>query len=726
MHDVARNQRQFRHSTLGRTIWVANLTIRTPQFDDAVGGSLRLLKKCDRDVSGASEPIGTVEVALSHTARLLDRDPLLAAEQAGEILKAVPGHPQALLLLGIARRMAGEPERALDILSALAKTQPRTASVHFELGMTLAALGRGEDAVAALRRCVELAPDFADGWRVLGDHLTAMGDSAGADMARSRFLKASTRDPRLLAAAAALCDNRVAEAETALRAHLKESPTDIAAIRMFAEVAARLRRYRDAENLLARCLELAPGFHAARHNYALVLFRQSKAAEALPHIERLLSVEPRNPGYRSLKAAILGGVGEYDAAIDLYGQVLAEYPGQAKLWMSYGHALKTAGRQQEGIKAYRRTIQLDPASGEAYWSLANLKTFRFEAGDLDAIRAQLARPQLTAEERYHFHFALGKALEDAKDYAPSFEHYLQGNALRRVEINYDADENHRHVVRSKTLFTRQFFAERAGYGLTAADPIFIVGLPRAGSTLLEQILASHSCVEGTMELPDVASIARTFKRTPGADSSRYPEDLQQLDCGELQELGRLYLQRTRVYRKGGLPFFIDKMPNNFAHIGLIHLMLPRARIIDARRHPLGCCFSGFKQHFARGQGFTYDLGELGRYYTDYVELMAHFDEVLPGRVHRVFYEELIEDTETQVRRLLDHCGLQFEPACLRFYENERAVRTASSEQVRTPIYRDGVEQWRNYEPWLAQLQAALGPVLEAYPRVPAFQGDVRD
>ncbi|TMJ57872.1 MAG: tetratricopeptide repeat protein [Alphaproteobacteria bacterium] len=615
--------------------------------------------------------------------------PRLAAEQAGEILKAVPGHPNASLLLGMARRNGGDPAAALSVLAPLAAAQPRWVAAHFELGLTLGALGRGEDAVTELRKAVELNPDLPDAWRALADHLTAMGDDAGAETARARFLKVSTRDPRLMAAAAALCDNRIPEAEALLRRHLHEHPTDIAAIRMFAEVAARLGRYHDAENLLARCLELAPGFAGARHNYAVALYRQGKPAAALPQVEQLRAAEPANPNYRSLEAAVLAGIGEYARSIDIYAEVLRRYPNQAKIWLSYGHALKTAGRSSEGIRAYRRTLELDPGLGEAWWSLANLKTFRFTAEELRQMQTQLARTDLKTEDRYHFHFALGKSLEDQQDYGSSFEHYRQGNGLRRAQIHYDPAEGREHLARARTLFTREFFAARDRQGAPDPDPIFIVGLPRAGSTLIEQILASHSQVEGTMELPDIPAMAHA-----------------------VAERGRVSGLRCA--------FFIDKLPNNFLHLGLIHLMLPNARIIDARRHPLGCCFSAFKQHFARGQNFTYDLAELGAYYRSYVELMAHFDAVLPGRVHRVFYERMIEDTEGEVRRLLEYCRLPFEPACLRFYENERAVRTASSEQVRTPIYREGLEQWGHYEPWLGALKAALGSVLEAYPATPDF------
>lgn len=668
--------------------------------------------------SGAAEPVGSVDVALAHAVRLLERDPLLAAEQAGEILKSVPGHPNATLVLGIARRASGDPTAAFTLLAPLIVSQPRWAAAHYELGLTLGELGRGEEAVAELRQAVQLNPELPDAWRSLADHLTAMGEDAGADAARARFLKESTRDPRLMTAAAALCDNRIPEAEALLRRHLLEHPTDIAAIRMFAEVAARLGRYQDAENLLARCLELAPGFHGARHNYAVALFRQGKHAAALPEVDRLLAVEPHNPNYRSMQAAVLGSIGEYARAIGIYDGVLRQYPQQAKVWMSYGHALKTAGRAAEGISAYRRTLELDPGLGEVWWSLANLKTYRFTAEGIAQMRLQLARTDLGTEDRLHFHFALGKTLEDQHDYRGSFEHYREGNALRRGQVQYETSRMRELVRRTKALFTPAFFASCAGAGAAAPDPIFIVGLPRAGSTLIEQILASHSQVEGTMELPDLPAMAQSVG---GRVAGRYPEALESFDAAALRALGEEYLARTRIQRKTGAPFFIDKLPNNFLHVGLIHLILPNARIIDARRHPLGCCFSGFKQHFARGQNYTYDLTELGTYYRFYVELMAHFDAALPGRVHRVFYERMVEDTEGEVRRLLDHCLLPFEPDCLRFYENERAVRTPSSEQVRTPIYRAGLDQWRHYEPWLEPLKAALGPVLDAYPLTPDFR-----
>jgi tetratricopeptide (TPR) repeat protein len=659
-------------------------------------------------VHDTPDPVGTLDVALTHAARLLTSNPALAAEQADEILAVAPTHPVALLYRGVARRLCGESAEAVKVLESLVHAHDQWASAHYELGLAYGAAEQGDEAVASLRRALERKPDLVDAWRALGDQLTLNGDADAADAAYARHIKAATKDPRLLEPAAALCENRLAVAEALLRTHLKQFPTDVAAIRMFAEVAGRLGRYGDAEKLLERCLELAPTFTAARHNYAIVLHRQGRSLEALREVQTLLDHAPENPGYHNLKAAVLARLGEYGQSIETYEGVLQRYPHQPKVWMSYGHALKTAGRLEESIRAYRKSVELAPELGEAYWSLANLKTVRFEVGDLDAMRAQLGRPEISHPDRFHLHFALGKALEDQGDYAASFEHYERANTLRRKGITYDASELTTHVQRAKALFSRELFAERAGMGCPAPDPIFIVGLPRAGSTLIEQILSSHPAVEGTMELPDIISMARKLgERRSRAQVSRYPEILADLDAKELRELGEQYLERTRIQRKTAAPFFIDKMPNNWLHVGMIQLILPNAKIIDARRHPLGCCFSNFKQHFARGQHFTYSFEELGRYYCDYVDLMAHFDTVLPGRIHRVLYESMIEDTEAEVRRLLEHCDLPFDERCLHFYRNERAVRTASSEQVRQPIYRDGVDRWRHYEAWLGPLKEAL-------------------
>ena len=516
--------------------------------------------------------------------------------------------------------------------------------------------------------------------------------------------------PRLIDAALALNDNRLHEAEPLLKAHLRDDPFDVAAIRMLAELAGRIGRYKDAETLLRRAIDLSPAFTAARANLALVLYRLNRPTEAIAELATVVAEDPDNPGHANLQAAAFGRIGQFDDAIALYGRVLADAPEQPRVWMSYGHMLKTVGRQADGVAAYRRAIALLPSLGEAWWSLANLKTVRFDDGDIAAMEAALLQPGITDEDRFHLDFALGKAFEDRHRAAPAFAHYAAGNARRRTALKYDADETTAFVDRSIASFNAGFFSERAGQGHDAPDPIFILGMPRAGSTLIEQILSSHSQVEGTSELPDIPLLAR--------QDSEYPTGISDWSADRLHAAGEEYLNRTRIQRRTDRPFFIDKLPNNWAHVPFIHLILPHARIIDARRHPLGCCFSNFKQHFARGQGFSYAFDDMGRYYRDYVRLMAHIDTVLPDRVHRVFYEDMVDDTDRTVRALLDACGLPFEPACLAFHQTERAVRTASSEQVRQPIFREGTEAWKPYDPWLDPLKAALGTVADTYPMVP--------
>lgn len=511
---------------------------------------------------------------------------------------------------------------------------------------------------------------------------------------------------RLLAAAVAMNGNDLSRAEPLLRSHLKEDPFDVFAIRMLAELAGRIGRYRDAETLLRRALELSPYFTAARSNLALVLYRTNRPAEAIAELDQVSIEDPDDLSYANLRAAALGRVGEFDEALEIYQRVLAEAPDQPKVWMSFGHMLKTIGRLEEAITAYRRAIVLRPKLGEVWWSLANLKTFQFGDAELAEMERLLASEGLASEDRFHFDFALGKAREDQGEAGLAFARYAAGNALRRESLHYSARETSEYVDRTIALITRGFLEERINQGCTAPDPIFVVGMPRAGSTLIEQILSSHSMVEGTSELHDIPALAREL--------GEYPDALAGLPIERLRKIGESYLSRTRIQRRTSRPFFIDKLPNNWAHAAFIHLVLPNAKIIDARRHPLGCCFSNFKQHFARGQAFSYDLSDMGRYYRDYLRLMAHIDGALPGRVHRVIYEDMVEDTEAEVRRLLDYCGLAFEPGCLSFYETERAVRTASSEQVRRPIYREGTEAWKPFEPFLGPLVAALGPALESW------------
>ena len=660
-------------------------------------------------MSDRPTPPAPLEVALREASQLLATEPARAAERAVAILKAQPGQPQAALVLGVARRLGGNLEGALQVLVPLARAQPGWAPPHYEAGVALGLAGRRKEAVEWLRRAVQLKADIGDAWRLLADHLLALGDPSGADAAYANHLIVANRDPRLAAPATALLNNRVTEAEALLRAHLTQNPTDVVAIRMQADVAVRLRRAARAEQMLAYCLELAPDYTAARHDYAVVLHRLNRTTEALAQVERLLAADPENPSYLNLKAAALTRIGDHQQASGIYAGILARYPDNANVWISQGHTLRTTGQRDAAIAAYRRAIELAPGLGEAWWALANIKTVRFPPEDVTVMRHQLTRTDLSGNDRIHLRFALGKALEDAAEYAESFRQYAEGNRLRRSATGYDPEEVTALVRRSRATFTREFFAARRGWGAAADDPIFIVGLPRSGSTLVEQILASHSAVEGTMELLDVVSLEWSLRASRrDAAVNTYPELLAGLGADEFRELGERYLGQTRVYRRSDAPRFIDKLPNNWEHAGLIHLMLPNAKIIDVRRDPMGCGFSCFKQHFATGQDFAYDLRDIGRYYRDYVALMAHLDEVLPGRILRLDYRALVEDTEAQVRRLLDYCGLPFEAACLRFHENPRAVRTPSSEQVRTPIYGDALEQWRHYEAWLGPLREALG------------------
>lgn len=609
-------------------------------------------------------------------------------------------------------------------------TDPGAAPVHassddalalLAAGLAMGAAREGERAVPTLERAVALDPGLAEGWRALHGHLTTMGELERARHAQARYLRALVTDSALRPAAQALCDERYPEAEFLLKNALRRQPDQAFTLRLLAEAAFCRQRDEDAIRHLTRCLELDPAMPGLRFARALACYRGGQPVTAQVDLEAELALHPEDAACRALLAAVLSKTSEIERTVRLYEDLAPEYPSQPKLWTSYGHVLKASGRQPDSIAAYRRAIELDPGLGEAWWSLANLKTVKFDSEDIDAMEAQLARTDLGEDDRLHFEFALGKALEDARRYEESFLHYDRGNRLRLETAHYDPQSSTVNLRRSQRVLTREFFAARAGLGCPAPDPIFIVGLPRAGSTLLEQILASHPMVEGTMELPDITNIARGIadRRRDDQDYDYLPQ-LAEVRADEWRALGESYLDTTRVHRKLGRPFFIDKMPNNFTHLGLVHLILPRARIIDARRHPLASCFSNFKQHFALGQLFSYGLENIGGFYRDYVELMAHYDAVLPGRVHRVFYERMVDDTEHEVRRLLDYCGLPFDEACLRFYENDRIVRTASSEQVRRPIYREGVDHWRNYEPWLGPLKAALGPVLTAYPEVPPF------
>ena len=653
-----------------------------------------------------------IDLRLLQVASLLESDPPAAARQAEQILAAHPHHVAAALLLGSARRSSGDLQAAAAVFARLAEAQPGSAPVQLELGRTFAAQGRDAAALEALTRALDLQPDLAEAWRELAAVHAARGEAAACDVAYARFTRLVPPEQHLLEAGVAIANDRLATAETLLRRRLTHSPQDAAAMRLLAHLAAERDEFAEAERLLGRCLEIAPGYSQARFDLARILNNQQKPAPMLPLLERLLALEPDNLRYRTLQAAAYNLLGENERAAQILTALTREFPTDELVWLYYGHTMRTAGRLDEAIRAYRRSTELKPGFGEAWFSLANLKIFRFSAGDVAAMQAQVAREDLKDAERLQFEFGLGKALEDEGDFGASFAHYASGNALRRAMVLYDPDATTRLAQRTQALYTREFFAARAGFGCPAPDPIFIVGLPRAGSTLIEQILASHSQVEGTRELPDILGFVLELgglERTGGVPT--YPQSVARLTQAQVLALGERYLAQTRPHRLLGRPYFIDKMPNNFLHLGLIHLMLPNARIIDARRAPLACCFSNFKQHFQTGLWFSYSLDDLAHYYRDYLSITTHFDAVLPGRIHRVQYEALVADLEGEVRRLLEYCGLPFEEQCLRFHETQRVVQTASSEQVRQPLYAEAVDQWRNFEPWLGPLKEALGELV---------------
>lgn len=642
--------------------------------------------------------------------RLLLSDPVGCAQACRDIL--AKGHsPVITMLLAAALRLEGDLAQAETLSGGLARDIPRWAGAHFEHGMALARLGRRDEAMQAFGRADRLG-GVTGLWREIGEQHWRAGDTRAAETAYLRHLSSATFESSLQEALTLNAAGDRAGAERAFRLHLQHYPDDVLAQRHFAEFCSSLDRYEEAEALLRRCLERAPSFVLGRYGLAMVLLHEHKVVSALEEIERLLTAEPNRLEFLALKADALGRLGDFEGAAACLEGVLALHPAQGAMWANYGHMVRALGRREACEAAYKRAIALNAPVGEAYWGLANLKTYRFSSGEIADMRARsaLAAP---GDDRVALQFALGKALEDEKDYAGAFESYARANAERRSVLPYDHAEREQFLERARRLYTSAFFATRRGHGAQADDPIFVVGMPRSGSTLIEQILASHSLVEGTMELVELLMMARRLERDGDPETL-----LAGLSAAECRALGEEYLQRTKVFRRTSAPRFIDKMPNNFLHTGLIHQILPKARIIDVRRDPMACGFSNFKQHWATGQAFSYDLRDIGRFYRAYVDLMAHFDAVLPGRVHRVIYEDLVADPEAETRRLLAACGLPFEEGCLRFFENNRAVRTPSSEQVRRPVNREGLDGWRPFEPWLGPLKEALGPVLDAYPRAP--------
>ena len=648
--------------------------------------------------------------------RQLQRDVRHAEALAGAqaLLAGQPDNRDLLLIAAVSLRHLNRIAEALETAGRLERLQPRFSRAYQESGLCYVALRDAARAIPSLLRAVNLNPALPMAWRMLEGLYRMGGDEANAATAAAHVATLKALPQEVVAATSLFSDGEIGRAEELVRAFLLRHGDEVEAMRLLARIGMAREVLDDAEVLLDAVLTRAPDHHAARYDYAQVLLQRHKYREARAQIETLLAREPGHPDYRIAAATAAVGLGEQQTAIGLYHRLLQEGPGNPDVQLWLGHALKTVGRVQEAISAYRGAASARPDFGDAYWSLANLKTFRFEDADVARMREQEAQPQIGSEDRLHLCFALGKALEDRGAFELSWTYYARGNALRRETSRYRPEIMDLNTRKQKDVCTPAFFAGREGWGDPRPDPIFIVGLPRSGSTLLEQILASHSQVDGTQELSHVQSMVLEMQgRDPDLDNPRYPAALLELDAEAATTLGRRYLDDTRVYRRGR-PVFIDKMPNNFRHIGLIQLMLPNARIIDARREPMACCFSNLKQLFAQGQEFTYSFDDIARYYRTYLELMRHWDEALPGRVLRVRHEDVVDDVEGEVRRILDHCGLPFEDACVSFHQTRRSVRTPSSEQVRRPIFREGLEQWRNYAPWLEPLREALGDAVETW------------
>ena len=639
---------------------------------------------------------------------------------ANRLLVSHSANRDLLLLAAHSLRMMQQTDQALTALERLEQHHPRFSQMFLERGLCQVARRDAPAAIADLRSAVTINPALAMGWRMLDGLLRMTGDQASSATAVRHCSHLASLPPPIVTAKVLFYDGEIDQAETLIRRFLLDIGDHPEAMRLLAQIGQTRNVLDDAETLYAAVLTLVPEHNEARHEYVQVLIGRHKFPEARAALEPLLKHDPAHHANRIQAATIQVGLGDFEGVIPEYRAMLRETIGDSpqarvhradlNLWL--GHALKTEARTDEAIKAYIAATADRPDFGDAWWSLANLKTYRFAPESIAVLQQQLDNPATAENDRIHIAFALGKALEDSGDYAGSWTAYEQGNAMHRAGNGYIPDVFETNTREQKRVCTAAFFAERAGWGFDDPAPIFVLGLPRSGSTLIEQILASHSMVEGTQELPDIQRIVHELQgREINFDAPRYPGVLPELDAAAIRRFGEQYIADTMPNRILGRPYFIDKMPNNFRHVGLIHLVLPKARIIDTRRDAMSCCFSNFKQLFAQGQEFTYGIEDIARYYRTYIELMNHWDAVLPGRVLRVQHEDVVNDLEASVRRILDYCGLPFEPACLEFHKTRRSVRTPSSEQVRQPIFRDGLDQWKNFGPWLEPLRTALGPDL---------------
>jgi tetratricopeptide (TPR) repeat protein len=639
---------------------------------------------------------------------LLEHDRYAPALEAAETLLAqAPYNRDLLYMIAVSQRYLKRLPQALATLSRLEQLHPGYPRLYQERGHCQVALRRPEPAIEAFERAVTMSPCLPASWRALEALYRSMGRLGDADRAAVRLENLAALPAEIVTAFSMFADGEILDAERMVRHFLLTHGDHVEGMRLLAKIALTLDAAADAEVLLESVLKMAPEYHEARYDYAVVLLQRQQHVHARAELGKLLEVDRGNRAYRTAYASACAGLGDYETALPRYREVLTETPTDPELHLAMGHALKTLGKTAEAVESYRAAAAARPRFGEAYWSLANLKTYRFTDAEIARMRSDEAAAGTKLSDRFHLCFALGKALEDCAQYAQSFAYYERGNALKKTECRYRPESLERNARLQSAICTREFFAARQGVGDPSPAPLFVVGLPRSGSTLIEQILASHSQVDGTMELANIPRLAQDLQGRGHTDSTpRYPGVLAGLAPRDFKRFGEGYLADTRAYRTGK-PFFVDKMPNNFRHLGLIHLILPNARIIDARRDPLACCFSNFRQLFASGQQFTYGIDDLARYYRMYLDLMDHWEGVLPGKILRIRHEDLVDDLEGGVRRILEFCGLDFEPSCIEFHRTARRIHSASSEQVRQGINRRGVDQWRHFEPWLAPFKAAL-------------------
>jgi tetratricopeptide (TPR) repeat protein len=638
----------------------------------------------------------------------------LAAARA--LATAQPAHRDALYLLAANQRCLGQVEEALETLSRLQRAHPGFGRLYQERGYCFFALRDSADAIAAFQQAVALNPALSASWNALQKLYGLIGDRTSAGSAAEQLTALGRLPAEVVQAGSSFCEGDFGAAETLARDYLLKDDRHAEALRILARIEQQREGLHQAERLFGLVLDIAPDYHAARLELARVLVGRQKFVEARAEIATLLGVDRRNTEYRSLEATACAGLGDHRAAISIYRELLDESAPPPHLHLLLGHSLKALGYRDEAIQSYRAALAARPDFGDAYWSLANLKIHRFSESEIGQMRLAAGAPGTREADRLHLHFALGSALESSGRFEESWSQYQLGNAMKRAFGRYRPEYSEYDTGRQIAFCTSRFFADHVGVGASDPDPIFIVGLPRSGSTLVEQILASHSQIEGTQELNVVPRIVQELQGRSAPEDPAYPGVLLDMTREQFRRLGERYLAETRAFRTAlpARPFFIDKLPNNFRHVGLIHLMLPNAKIIDARRAPMDCCFSNLKQLFAAGHEFSYDLEFIARYYRSYLRLMRHWDKALPRRVHRVLHEDLVEDLQGSVHRLLDFCGLAFERSCVDFHKTARAISTPSSEQVRQPINRDGLDSWVNYGRWLAPLQEMLGDALRDY------------